>query len=359
MKTITKIITPVLFIIFLLSCEKASELKTDAKAKEYVFNYNKEKIDELESVESFLNQENFKFDNYLEIISREKFQMDSLKYQNDITIQSSNFSSNTLKTSYGLIKFMPNDTENSDSAVKYSYAGYSQTIKSYFINLQLYEGERILLVNAEKYYLKTISSLPYFSPSRKYAVNSRDNEGMSSQISFFKVGNMNMEYVMTLWSDKYVADHVVWDDKDNIILKLRQIDNGLYSYAKILIAVFNSPNKIIKKSDGKIVGKDWKGIFKINTKAISNYNQEEIDLLYTISVTSDNSCVLSVGADQAQDYWCEGDYYLTSQNNILHATGKCDEDNTNDFFLKYENGKYFIKSKRFLDQDWQNLLKEN
>lgn len=79
---------------------------------------------------------------------------------------------------------------------------------------------------------------------------------------------------------------------------------------------------------------------------------------YSITVISDKSSTLSIGAEQSQDYWCEGEYQLNEEQRILHAKGKCDEDDINDFYLKQENGKYFIKSKRFLNQDWQELYKK-
>ncbi|WP_333852037.1 hypothetical protein [Epilithonimonas sp.] len=139
-----------------------------------------------------------------------------------------------------------------------------------------------------------------------------------------------------------------------------------YKYSLIITLVFAFACK--EKKDSKTPHsnptqnidktQDWKGEYKITTKGISNYNQKEIDLLYSISVTTNESAILSIGADQVQDYWCEGDYYLTEENGILKATGKCDEDDINDFYLKQENGVYYIKSKRFLNQNWQVLKKE-
>ncbi|WP_312076614.1 hypothetical protein [Chryseobacterium sp.] len=103
--------------------------------------------------------------------------------------------------------------------------------------------------------------------------------------------------------------------------------------------------------------KEWKGFYEITTKAISEYNNQEIDLLYSITVKSNNAAILSIGAEYSEDYWCEGNYNLSIDKNILYAKGKCDEDDTNDFYLKFENGKYYIKSKRFLNSDWQELKK--
>ena len=79
---------------------------------------------------------------------------------------------------------------------------------------------------------------------------------------------------------------------------------------------------------------------------------------YYINISNSNSAILSIGAKHSEDYLCEGDYKLQEKDNVLHARGKCDQDDRDDFYLKFEGGKYFIKSKRFINQDWQELKKE-
>ncbi|MCW3161467.1 hypothetical protein [Chryseobacterium oryctis] len=102
----------------------------------------------------------------------------------------------------------------------------------------------------------------------------------------------------------------------------------------------------------------WKGDYEITTKAISDFNNEEFNLSYYINISSDNSAILSIGAKHSEDYWCEGDYNLKKDGNIIHARGKCDQDDRDDFYIKFENSKYYIKSKRFINKDWQELKKE-
>ena len=102
----------------------------------------------------------------------------------------------------------------------------------------------------------------------------------------------------------------------------------------------------------------WKGDYEITTKAISDYNNEKFDMSYYINISNINSAILSIGAKHSEDYLCEGDYKLQEKDNVLHARGKCDQDDRDDFYLKFEGGKYFIKSKRFINQDWQELKKE-
>jgi len=101
---------------------------------------------------------------------------------------------------------------------------------------------------------------------------------------------------------------------------------------------------------------NWKGSYKITTKIISQFDNKEADVLYTMTIESNQKAILSIGAENVQDYWCEGEYRLIKEDNILHAKGKCDQDDMDDFYLKNENGKYYIKSKRFINQNWQELL---
>lgn len=101
-----------------------------------------------------------------------------------------------------------------------------------------------------------------------------------------------------------------------------------------------------------------RGSYSIKTDAISNYDQTKIKLEYYLSFESDSRAILSIGAEQVQDYGCEGDYTLTQENGILHGRGICDQDDVDDFYIKKENNQLFIKSKRFLNQDWQQLTKD-
>ncbi|MBD3906221.1 hypothetical protein NAL32_16505 [Chryseobacterium sp. Ch-15] len=110
-------------------------------------------------------------------------------------------------------------------------------------------------------------------------------------------------------------------------------------------------HKILKESD-------LIGAYKIYAPAISNSNGEEISLGYFITIKSPTKAVLSIDAKYSEDYGCEGEYRLTNNEKIIYAKGKCDQDNLDNFYIKYENEKYFIKSKRFLNQDWQELIKE-
>jgi hypothetical protein len=137
---------------------------------------------------------------------------------------------------------------------------------------------------------------------------------------------------------------------------------------KIPISNFNSKNNdtLIHSLDTTKIGtekiisvkENWDGDYSIKTKAISNSEgHQEIDLGYYINIKS-KKAILSISAEYTEDYWCEGDYYLQNIDNTLYATGKCDQNDENDFVLKDEKNFYFIKSKRFKNKDWQLLSKE-
>lgn len=352
-------LTAILILSSILSCKKDKNVLPDTTNKIYTFDYHKQKIGDLENLDSLVNNEQNEYDRFLNPISKEEYINDSIAYKNNLDEKKYTFSSNLLKTYYGDVKFTPSNDKNSDSFVNYSYEGFSDLIDSHIINLNLYEGEKTLILSNQDYHFTTISSLPYFSKSKMYALNFKDLDGLSSQISVYDIKEKKLKYTTTLWSENFLADYVFWDSDDNVILKLRKNDSGTISYAKILISDIKSEKKKIGISIKKDKSQDWKGEYQIITKAISNYNQKEIDLFYTITFESNKSVILSIGADQTQDYWCEGNYYLTDENGILKATGKCDEDDTNDFYLKQENGTFYIKSKRFLNRDWQVLKKKS
>jgi len=347
-----------LLIFGILSCKKEPDNLNNTTIKDYTFDYNKEKIVDLEKTESFISKEQYEFDNYLKPISKEEYLKDSLAYQNSLDSKQYVFKNNVLQTAYGTVKFVPSENKDSDTFVNYSYLGFSNVIDSHIINLNLYEGEKTLLLSNQNYQYTTISSTPFFSKSKNYALNFKNADGLSSQVSLYDIKNKKLIHFITIWSENYLTDNVFWDGNDNMILKIRKNDSGAISYAKILMSDIKSGKKTTESSIKKNKTQDWKGEYQITTKAISNYNQKEIDLLYSISLKSNESAILSIGADQTQDYWCEGDYYLTEENGVLKATGKCDENDINDFYLKQENGIYYIKSKRFLNQDWQVLKKE-
>lgn len=168
-----------------------------------------------------------------------------------------------------------------------------------------------------------------------------------------KLKNIEDNSISKLDIEKDLATFI---DYESIEIDIKDLNEKIIYSKKLDKNPLSNENTIINIE--KTVPTNWIGEYKIKTKAISNSNNQEFEIRYYITITDNSSAVLSIGAENSEDYWCEGDYTLTNDNNILHASGKCDENNINDFYLKFENGKYFIKSKRFLNQDWQDLKKE-
>ncbi len=348
----------ILTTLGLLSSAEKQEVAAQKTEKIYSFDYTKDPIDEAVEIDTFLTNQDFELEQYLQNISRQDYLADSLQYKNSVTQRSTDFRNNVVHTSYGNIKFTPHTDNTSDASIKYSYAGYAEPISTHLLNVELYEGERTLLVSDDRYKSTIISGFTFFSPDKKYFLTFKDNEGMSSQLSIYHIEKQNFKHFKTLWSENSIVEYAIWDKKGAIVLKLRSIDTGDYLYAKVPNASLASASKRIPAHKQSEAGPHWNGLYTITAKALSNYDKTEIDLLYTISITSQESAILSIGAEHAQDYACEGKYYLTVEDNVLHGTGKCDEDDTHDFYIKLEKGKYFIKSKRFLNQDWQELTKD-
>lgn len=350
------LLTAILFI-FLIACQKESEKQPGFRPKEYVFKSTIDPIDDIETDGLFFNNEKYILENHIQYIAENKYSEDSLSYKNDVQPDKYIFSNSILETAYGNVKFIPSATVNKESDVSYTYAGYAECIDRHIIQMQLYEGEKTLLLSNKNYSYSSIASFPFFSENRKYAVSFKDHEGLSSQISVYRIENKILKPFITLWSEKYIPDHLAWDNSDHIVLHLREIGTSTNVYAKIAVAALINRVQANPKPDITKVDADWKGRYQITAKAISEYNQKQIDLLYTITITSRHTAVLSIGADQVQDYWCEGEYMLKETQGVLHAKGKCDEDDSSDFYLKQDKGSYFIKTKRFLNQDWQEIKK--
>lgn len=136
--------------------------------------------------------------------------------------------------------------------------------------------------------------------------------------------------------------------------------NEIYSISENgkFILQQNEPNSQMNINNNSKPDKSWLGEYSIETDALSNSDSKKIKLKYYININSLSEAILSIGADQPQDYTCEGDYTLQVEKSEIYASGKCDSDDINDFYIKKENNKFFIKTKRFLNQDWQELKKE-
>ena len=122
-------------------------------------------------------------------------------------------------------------------------------------------------------------------------------------------------------------------------------------------------NDILKLHETKVFLLE-KGAYFINTKVESITNGENIHLKFNFFVENNKKMNLRISTNNSDDAYCEGNYKLIALENIIMAEyddeGICtDEKEESNFYFKNNDGKYYIKSKRFINQDWQELKKEN
>lgn len=349
-------ILSILIILFFIQCKK-SQSSVSKNEKEFVFDYNKESTIQIENLDLFLLKDEYKLENYLISITKEEYVRDSTRYINDIKDEkSSSFDNDILQTNYGRVKFIPYTNKSSDAFVEYGYWGFSQSMNSYLMNVKLYGGEKTLIINGNSYQNELIDGKPIISPNKKNALTYKDDEGISSHLSLYHINDSKIKHYTTLWSETVSLNNVLWSQNNEMILKTKNYDSGSNLYFKIKTEDLRSSKS--KNSFSTEKNKNWLGEYRIITEAKSRADDEKVLLKYYITIDSPYTAILSIGADKSEDYWCEGDYNIENESNVLHAKGKCDEDDINDFFLKQENGKYYIKSKRFLNPDWQELTKD-
>lgn len=60
------------------------------------------------------------------------------------------------------------------------------------------------------------------------------------------IEDKKLKHVITLWSENYICDTSIWDNKENIILKLRKIETGIDTYTKITVTSLKSQNKTLQ-----------------------------------------------------------------------------------------------------------------
>lgn len=199
-----------------------------------------------------------------------------------------------------------------------------------------------------------------------YSYNNKLNSKIDS-LSIYETiegeGNREKRFKMDMSKNIYIYENSSGYDftnngKEILITENNQNKYSISNNGKFVLQEKKQNTPI---SNGKLSppNKTWFGSYSIKTDAISNADNKKIILKYYITINSLSDATLSVGAENPQDYNCEGDYTLQKEDdNTLSGSGICNENDINDFYIKKENDKYFIKSKRFINQDWQELKKE-
>lgn len=109
---------------------------------------------------------------------------------------------------------------------------------------------------------------------------------------------------------------------------------------------------------------NWDGDYYIKTKVESIESEDQIDMEYYININK-SKAVLGIGTKNSIEAYCEGDYSVIDKKKIIHLvhtgeSGICTSNiEDSSFDIKKENGKYFIRGKRFLNMNWLELTKNN
>lgn len=170
--------------------------------------------------------------------------------------------------------------------------------------------------------------------------------------SYFYIYANRKITIKYFFSDELVS-HFIGEENWNIssdgkfIQNTRNMDTSLEKYPKETIA---SLTNLYKDSN-------WDGAYYIKTQIISSEINQVVDIEYFISITN-GAGKLRINTKNLKDVWCEGEYYLRKGNGFIYGTGSCDQDDINDFMIKKEKENYYIKSKFFINKDWQLLQKK-
>lgn len=233
-------------LLFLISCSSStnnSNVKenttvvkdstdTVLSKHEYRFEHGISDHDFVEDINTFYQNTDYNIDKYLIPISQNEYLKDSTTYHNTLKTTDS-FRNNYLNTSYGSIYFVPYKDRESDMYIEYTYDGFSDLLNSHVIHLQLYEGDCTLIVNNSKFEHRLLSGFPYISRNNREIAVFDNDESESYYISIIDIDTQHLKHKLTLWSEQFNVENLVWNEQNDLLLKITTDSVGISSYAKI------------------------------------------------------------------------------------------------------------------------------
>lgn len=349
-----------LFIIF--SCKKTSSLENGPNdqnsSKEYTFDYQKD-AEETDDI-VMQNSNSYQLEDHIIPISKNDFVKDSLLYKNDVSDNRSAFEYPTLNTSFGKVKFVAEKNTSSDSYVDYSYLGFNQKNNFHIINIELYEGERILLMNDKSYQYNILDGIPLFSNNEEDALIYKDQEGLSSYLAFYKIKHGSLNKYFALSSDENIIESAVWNRENNAVIKLRNLSDGFIKYYKI---DSKKPNSHPQKSSS--INSFTPKNYEILAKAEHDWNGDKIKDIVIVydSIPAGKwegigkrplKALKGVGNNQYQ-FWFRNDEAIPCRN----CSGNADptfEFNQKDGFLKYSDISLISSTVKNIEYIFDNSL---
>lgn len=180
-----------------------------------------------------------------------------------------------------------------------------------------------------------------------YIKEPRANSDNISLNEFLSIGFNKSDYFFK-FNKKHIANY-------SIIPKDLKSDKQ-YVYQKASIFEEETSSSL---SDNSIAN----GMYSIKTDVESITTGETISLKFNFYIYDDGKMNLRISTDSSEEAYCEGSYKLISGKKGIKAIyedeGICTDNlEENAFYLKQENKTLYIKSKRFLNTNWQELKKE-
>lgn len=211
----------------------------------------------------------------------------------------------------------------------------------------------------------------YLMPKKK--INENDIENEEKKINTLSINDLKNNYKIYL----FIIDKKFLEYNKNMEVAYYPMfphKQMVYMYSnkweKInTLNILDENNAMYKKVKGDLLRSDLisdtvtlDGNYHVKTKVVSVESGDPIELDFYINVKQPEA-TLSIGSNNGMESYCEGAYNIQKDGDVFMleyiGEGICTSDvNESVFVIKYENDKFYIRSKRFYDDKWIVLTKK-
>jgi hypothetical protein len=209
----------------------------------------------------------------------------------------------------------------------------------------------------------------YLIPKRKINENNIENEeNLLNTLSIDELKNNYNIYVFSIDKKFLIHDEtreVIYYAKSPYKQVVYNYSNG-WKQIKIL-NIENGNDSIYTNYKSELLSShlinenvDLDGGYKVNALVTTIENEDTIRLNFYFTFHKSNA-MLSIGTNEYLEAYCEGNYKRSMDGDLILleyvGEGLCPTGGEGDFVIKYEDNKFLIRSKRFLGNEWQVLMK--
>lgn len=210
----------------------------------------------------------------------------------------------------------------------------------------------------------------YLIPNKKIDMNDIDKE--ENKLNALSIEQIKSNYKIYLFiiDKSFISYHANREVTYYANLPYKQT---VYTYTNTwekieTLNITEENDSIYKEIKTKLLSADLikqmsnlKGSFRIKTLVEAIETGDTIEMNFYFQFDS-SSAILSIGSNAPEEAYCEGDYKLSIDGDIIMleyvGDGSCTTGGENIFLIKYEESKFLIRSKRFLKNEWQVLVKD-